>query len=459
MRTSLYTPTRPNRFGAAGAGLTAERRWLPSDLAEVFCWMDAAHGSGVLNAAGDAAAHGEKVATWNSRVGVFPFTNATDAQRPTFNDDASGANGRAYLSLDGTDDRLVFSGSFQPGTAGEMFAVVSHGRESVADNALFGLGLSTATTPWMWHVMRADSAGGSLRHQDNAAGTLDSLAQRARARSVHLVNFRSDGTDVSIYKSRVLAAGPAARNWYGDITAHDRATIGGLTRTTFTLPLLGKVYELIFTDAVLDAADRSRMWHYLESKYRIRFWAAIGDSLTKRGAPGEWPNKMAPTLESTSLEAQSFVEHAEGSELTAAALSRWTGDVKGKGYGGVAILSSINDPAGDVPTSTSTANINSIVDEALEEGLKVVLCTPTPFGNYAGWNASRQQLLDDFNAWIRAKAAGDPRIALVEAYDAMGDADPQDLLAAYDSGDGVHWTAAGDQAFADLVESALESFV
>jgi lysophospholipase L1-like esterase len=133
--------------------------------------------------------------------------------------------------------------------------------------------------------------------------------------------------------------------------------------------------------------------------------------------------------------------------------------VKAKGYDGVAILSSINDPAGDVPTSTSTANINSIVDEALEEGLKVVLCTPTPFGNYAGWNASRQQLLDDFNAWIRAKAAGDPRIALVEAYDAMGDADPQDLLAAYDSGDGVHFSAAGDQAFADLVESALESFV
>lgn len=34
---------------------------------------------------------------------------------------------------------------------------------------------------------------------------------------------------------------------------------------------------------------------------------------------------------------------------------------------------------------------------------------------------------------------------------------PEDLLAAYDSGDGLHWTTAGHTAFATAVETALRS--
>jgi len=435
----------------------------PSTLSENFCHLDADDNATVLNSGGGEADDGDQVATWNSKVGSYSFTQGTATNRPTYHKSGLSARQKPYLLFDAANSqRLIRSGAtFQAATSGEMFVVVVHTDGTNDFGTFFGLGLTGSSTPWLDITLRADSAGGHFMFRDNA-GSLSSPSGWMRSDRLSLINIRHDDTNVVAYKGHVLGNAPAARSWFGDITSHNVATIGGLTRTTFVVPLTGKIYELIFFDAELSAANRAQVHRYFRDKHGLYFWAALGDSLTKPGAPGQWPVEMGGVTIDTPIEGSSFIEHADGSETTTDALGRWTNDIKGAGYDALAILSSINDPIGSIPSATGISNLTTIVNEAVDEGLRVILSTIAPFGNYIAWSQSKQDILDELNAWIRDKAAADTtgRLELVEAYDNMGDpADPKDLLAAYDSGDGIHWTQAGDLKFCDLAEQAIKRLV
>jgi lysophospholipase L1-like esterase len=63
------------------------------------------------------------------------------------------------------------------------------------------------------------------------------------------------------------------------------------------------------------------------------------------------------------------------------------------------------------------------------------------------WNAARQQVTDQVNAWVRSQAA--PRVAVCDVWTALNDGDGR-LLSTYDSGDGIHLTQAGYDLVAGL---------
>lgn len=74
------------------------------------------------------------------------------------------------------------------------------------------------------------------------------------------------------------------------------------------------------------------------------------------------------------------------------------------------------------------------------------ICTILPFGNYSGWNSSKEAVRIGVNNWIMNNA-----VIPINA-EAMGSGSPPALLPAYDGGDGLHLTnPVGDGALADIM--------
>lgn len=445
-----FSVATPEFFQPASSG-----RFLPSDLAEVFCWLRSDTPDKITEDVG--------VDSWQSEVGSFDFVQATSTQQPLFVA-AGGPNGVPRIEFDGVDDRLVYSGSFQAATVGETF-IVANRKDPTNDNGtFFGLGLVGAATPWLVHSSRADSAGGAIRHDSDSVAAISSANGWQLAGFASLMNWRSDDTNISMFQNRISVNTPAAQLWYGDITGHDRATIGGLTRTTFTLPFEGWIYELIFCSAVLSEENRAKILHYLRRKYHpLMTFAALGDSLTAAGGTSSWLDAYRTSALTSFLNYQGLRihNHAVADEDSGQTLTRWTNEVKGKGYDGIILLSSVNDVADEpgLTAAQSIANLKQMVDEALAEQMHVVISTIWPFGDATAWSADDQVKLDEVNGWIRGYVAENRhrKIQLIDGYRAFGSGnDPakgaRDLMAA----DGLHASASGDALFVELVRDAVE---
>ena len=93
-----------------------------------------------------------------------------------------------------------------------------------------------------------------------------------------------------------------------------------------------------------------------------------------------------------------------------------------------------------------------------DRGIKVYVCTVTPFGGMGGFCPETLKLWEDFNAWLRRQAAAGE-------YDGLADfakvvEDPQRwgyMLPAYDSGDHLHPSPEGGAAMAQEARQALNS--
>lgn len=114
------------------------------------------------------------------------------------------------------------------------------------------------------------------------------------------------------------------------------------------------------------------------------------------------------------------------------------------------ILVGINDIITFATADAVKTALQTMYDTAKSTGRTVVAVTCTPFKNYASWDAGRQAVLDEVNAWILNTATNvDYR---VDAYTALEDGGaPDALLAAYDSGDHLHPSAAGYAALGTAI--------
>jgi lysophospholipase L1-like esterase len=124
----------------------------------------------------------------------------------------------------------------------------------------------------------------------------------------------------------------------------------------------------------------------------------------------------------------------------------------------IIVLEGINDIGSSAAAAPLEAGLQQLVTEAHAAGLKIQLGTLTPAGSAAGAEASygtaqadatRQQV----NTWIRSGAGGADGFVDFDAA-VRSPADPNEILPAYNGGDGLHFDLAGYQAMANAVNLA-----
>lgn len=182
-----------------------------------------------------------------------------------------------------------------------------------------------------------------------------------------------------------------------------------------------------------------------------RFLLGLGDSIMAGGPILNGAPNVIELLQ-TRRRGERFSAHNAGiGGYTSANLKTlWETSYRGGSYTHLLILIGTNDLASGVASATIIANIDSIVTQALEDGLDVTLCTILPRKNGASYSAGLQTRLEEVNAWILARED----VTAVDTYVAMGDTDPMALKASYDT-DGLHPNATGHVHWADTVDATV----
>lgn len=109
-------------------------------------------------------------------------------------------------------------------------------------------------------------------------------------------------------------------------------------------------------------------------------------------------------------------------------------------------------PAVSDPVATIQADITYMVDKALAAGHRVILIGVAPWKGFTeAWDSTKQGYTDTYNAWA-ASTYPDQYFDVYSLLEDPGEADT--LLPAYDSGDGLHISAAAYAA----VDAALAAF-
>ena len=112
------------------------------------------------------------------------------------------------------------------------------------------------------------------------------------------------------------------------------------------------------------------------------------------------------------------------------------------------VLLGTNDAIAAVSIATFKANVVAIFDSLRSVGITPVVCTLPPL------TGSRNSLARQYNEFLRRYALLN-RLPLVDHYKALVDPATGNMLAAYDSGDGIHYTAAGGKAMGQATADSL----
>lgn len=112
----------------------------------------------------------------------------------------------------------------------------------------------------------------------------------------------------------------------------------------------------------------------------------------------------------------------------------------------------INDAIDGVTGTGFVTAAQVILADARARGLKVIITGLTPFGSAASWSAGAQTRADTYNSSMTTWAGSNGATFVSTA--SLGTGSPLALLAAYDSGDGLHPNGAGAVALATLVAAA-----
>lgn len=213
-------------------------------------------------------------------------------------------------------------------------------------------------------------------------------------------------------------------------------------------------YIITGVDVLADAADRTVV--------------TLGDSITDgRGSDTDgndrWPDDLARRLAMNAPTAGVAVDNMGigGGGIFAglgpAAVNRFTRDVLNQsGVRWMIVFEGVNDIGGDVTGTIATnliAAYKTFANEAHARGLLAYGATITPFGGNSYFTPTHETERQTVNAWFRTNTVYD---AVID-FDAVV-RDPvtlTNILAAYNSGDGLHLNPLGYQVMASNIDLTL----
>ena len=195
----------------------------------------------------------------------------------------------------------------------------------------------------------------------------------------------------------------------------------------------------------------------------------LGDSLTDGTASmidtnNRWPDHLARRLAKAGIRKAVLNAGIGGNRILnegngPSALSRFDRDVIAQpGVTHLIVLEGINDigQAREKPSPSAADLIRAhtqMIERAHARGIRVLGATLTPFEGANYWTAEGESKRQALNAWIRTSRAYD---AVVDFDAAVRDpSHPTKMRAQYDSGDHLHFTPAGYEAMANVVDLAM----
>jgi lysophospholipase L1-like esterase len=255
--------------------------------------------------------------------------------------------------------------------------------------------------------------------------------------------------------------------YFGSISA---TTINGHpgSRTTFFI-LPGNVVSA----ASMPSASTNAHWYIITGVDTLaglssKTVVTLGDSITDgRGSTTDgnnrWPDDLAQRLNTNAPTASVAVDNmgigGNGifGGLGRPAVNRYDRDVINQsGVRWVIIFEGVNDIGGDVSGTIATNLISAytqFVAKAHAHNILAYGATITPFGGNGYYSTSHEASRQTVNAWIRTNTLSDGVIDFDKTV-----RDPvtlTNILAAYNSGDGLHLNPAGYQAMANAIDLTL----
>jgi len=140
---------------------------------------------------------------------------------------------------------------------------------------------------------------------------------------------------------------------------------------------------------------------------------------------------------------------------SAECLERWRSLVRARDFGWLVLMCGLNDLRGGAPAQLAWVNLQTLLDEALADGLRVVPMTLQPFKGDLAWSADRQAQLLALNGSILQYCAA-KRLRCVDVYAVLNDPGNDGAQQPrYDSGDHLHFNQAGHDVIGGLLGAAL----
>lgn len=134
--------------------------------------------------------------------------------------------------------------------------------------------------------------------------------------------------------------------------------------------------------------------------------ACVGTSITN-GPPSRihvpYPQLIELALNARTPGGYSVANYGVLSSTSAAHLATWTNNVRNRGFTVLMLESGINDLIIGSAAAAIWATIDTIITQALSDGLVVVLLGILPWGGYSSWNAARQTQTDALLALMVAR--------------------------------------------------------
>jgi lysophospholipase L1-like esterase len=212
-------------------------------------------------------------------------------------------------------------------------------------------------------------------------------------------------------------------------------------------------YTITGVDVLADAADRTVV--------------TLGDSITDgRGSTTDgndrWPDDLARRLATNAPTAGVAVDNMGigGNGIFAglgpAAVNRFTRDVLNQsGVRWMIVFEGVNDIGGEATDISANliAAYTTFANSAHARGLLAYGATITPFGGNGYFTPTHEATRQAVNAWFRTNTVYD---ALIDFDKAVRDpVTLTNLLAAYNSGDGLHLNPLGYQVMASNIDLTL----
>ena len=430
---------------------------------------------------------GSLVGCWEDiSVSNNDFVTHISTARPTFDGNFVDYNLKTYATGSGARLYNLAVGAAIAGSnhAFAIYTVATVDTESTADQVLFAVRNSTdgdTNTQGRMNAGLETTAGRpNLKiYRENDAGTSHTTETEAGwgGAGIQVIGYEFNGSSVHVYQNGVLVLSSAAIT--GGFT-FDRLTIGQSWDGTSSVGNSPRIFAQTGFSRIPSSTERAELVEFLMDDYGTPYSATpgnrvthiIGDSHAQRSSSVQDFQHWYRLLQRNGLVASEAVRIVNRAVSGARVSSGTAPDIGEQWLDSVTYLSStsltcmigfgndarledpVNNDAEGVTLATKTAaEYLFFLSSAANMGADVINISVSP---QTGTNAQRRHAIDYWNNSLMKPWCGYwDRCEYSDHYSLTKDATNQ-MLVAYDVGDGLHFNAAGIEVQRGQIEDAID---